>query len=201
MYTPLQNAGRSLWRMYRRVFRRQADARVRGIAEVLAQSPAFAGCSAGTCLELADAMHPRTYGPDAYLYYEGDPGLGLYIVQEGRVRLIAEADDATYELRQLGPGGVFGECSLLGDFQRLETAQTLSEARVLGFFRPDLVNLTKRNPRAGAEVTQALAQYVIREHRTLVRFVGEQSTPHAALRAYAEAAARTASLDSGAPTG
>jgi CRP-like cAMP-binding protein len=194
MLTPLRNAGRSLWRMYRRVFRRQADARVQAIVEVLEAAPAFASCSASTRLELADAMHPRTYASEAYLYYEGDPGLGLYVVQEGRVRLVAETEETAYELRQVGPGGVFGECSLLGDFARLETAQTLSQARVLGFFRPDLANLTKRNPRAGAEVTQALAQHVIREHRTLVDFVGEQGSPHAALRAYAEAAARASAV-------
>jgi CRP-like cAMP-binding protein len=80
--------------------------------------------------------------------------------------------------------------SLLGDFRRLETAETITEARVLGFFRPDLKNVMRRNPKAAAEITMAMARYVAAQHVEAIRLIEERDGRDAALDTYAEAAAR-----------
>jgi CRP-like cAMP-binding protein len=184
---PLRQAGRAARRFYRRVASRSHDARAHEVAELLQATALFGACSSGTLLELAEAMHARTYRAEECLYYEGDPGLGLYVVQAGRIRLLVEDQGAAYELRRAERGDVFGVAALVHDVQRLETAQTTEDARVLGFFRPDLTNLTKRNPRAGAEATQAVARYLAAQLRDLVAQVGRHAAPRTALRAYAEA--------------
>ena len=149
-------------RFYRRVAHRSHDDRAHEVAELLKATALFGACSSGTLLELAEAMHARTYRAEECLYYEGDPGLGLYVVQRGCIRLLVEDQGAAYELRRAERGSVFGVAALVHDVQRLETTQTVDDARVLGLFRPDLTNLTKRNPRAGAEVAQAVARYLAR---------------------------------------
>ena len=110
---------------------------------------------------LAEAVHIRSYNPDEVIYYEGDPGLGLYIVQSGAVRLVIEDEEGQpRELRAVGAFELFGHLSILGDHRRTETAMAVTETEVLGFFRPDLVAMIKRRPVAGAAVMVALAGYM-----------------------------------------
>ena len=178
-------------RLYRRLFRRRLDPQTREMVEVLRAVPALSHLSSNALYAMAATAHRRTYRRGESLYYEGDPGLGLYIVESGRIRLMSDADpDRTRDLRELETSDVFGVISILGDFRRLETAQTITEARVLGFFRPDLKNIMRRNPKAGAEITMALARYVAAQHVEAIRLVEERDGRVVALDTYAEAAAR-----------
>lgn len=155
---------------YRRAFRQEEDVRSREVVSILRQVPVFSNLSGRVLRELAEAVHNRTYRRDEILYYEGDPGLGLYIIRQGRVRLLVEDEDGNvHELRQLGESEIFGELSLFGDLRRNATVQALTETHVLGFFRPDLHTLIKRNPQAAAAVTAALAQYMAARQVELMR--------------------------------
>jgi len=139
---------------------------------------------------MASAAHRRTYRRGESLYYEGDPGLGLYVIESGRVRLTSDADpNRKRNLRELQKNDIFRILSLLGDFRRLETAETITEARVLGFFRPDLKNVMRRNPNAAAEITMAIARYVATQHVEAIRLIEERDGRDVALDTYAEASA------------
>lgn len=152
-------AGEKTARLFRRLFRRPEDARTRAIVATLREVPLFRHFSGGVLWDLAEAVHPRAYRRDEFLYYERDPGLGLYIIEKGRVRLLVEDEGGgVHELRQVGEREVFGKLSLLGDFRRMETAQAVTDTQVLGVFRPDLKTLLKRHPVAGAALVEALAR-------------------------------------------
>lgn len=187
----LRNIVRAVRRLYRRVFRRQVDARTRDIVETLSQVSAFSTCTKSTLRAVAESMHRRTYRREEHIYYENDPGLGLYVIQQGRVQLLTEEKETVVELGQMGPHEMFGTLSIFGDFRRLETAQTMTEARVLGFFRPDLKSLTKRNPKAGAEITMTLARHLATQHVDLIDVMADRLGRSSALSAFTEAATRT----------
>lgn len=178
-------------RLYRRLFQRRLDPRIREIADVLRTVPALEPLSSGALYAMASATHRRTYHRGESLYYEDDPGLGLYIVESGRIRLFSEATpERTRTLRELEANEMFGVLSLLGDFPRLETAETLTDARVLGFFRPDLKNVMRRDPKAGTEIVLALSRRVAAQHVEAIRFLEEEEGTDLALNVYAEASER-----------
>jgi CRP-like cAMP-binding protein len=185
-----RNLIRATGRWYRRLSRHGLDDRTREIVDVLGSVPAFEHASTSTLHVMAEAVHRRTYRRGESLYYEGDPGLGLYVVEEGRIRLTTEPEPGrSRELRQVGATDMFGVLSVLGDFRRMETAETVTEARVLGFFRPDLKNVLKRTPKAGAEIALALGRYVAAQHVELIRLMAEHDGRETALHTYIEAAA------------
>lgn len=185
LFRPLLRAGS---RLYRRIFQRRLDPKVREIAEVLGAVPAFHDLSSRALYAMAGVAHRRTYRRGEVLYFEGDPGLGLYVLERGQVRLISKADpDHPYELRELNSHEMAGELSLLGDFDRLETAETVTEAQVIGFFRPDLENVMRRDPRAGSEILTALARHVVSQHVELIRRMEERDGHRAAMETYAQA--------------
>lgn len=185
----LRSIFRAGTRLYRRLFRRRLDAHTRDIADRLRSVSVLSHLSNSALYAMAGVTHRRTYRRGEALYYEGDPGLGLYIVESGRVRLIADRDpDRSDELRVLETNDMIGGLSLLGDFRRLETAETVTETQVLGFFRPDLKTVRRRNPKAGTEIVTALARQLAAQHVELIRRYGEQTDSLTALQTYTEAA-------------
>lgn len=168
---------------YRRLFRRQEDADTREAIEVLKKVTLFQDFSYGALHELTAIMHQRSYKRDEYLYYEDDPGLGLYIIKQGQVRLLTEDDSGTvYELGQATECDFFGELSLMGDFRRMETAQAVTETHVMGFFTPDLKTILKRNPQVGAAVVMALAQHLATRQVELLHLLMQDEDKAATLR-------------------
>lgn len=161
--------------LFGRMFRRDDDVRLRDVIATLKAVPLFQGFSRAALRDLAESVHPRDYRRDEFLYYERDPGLGLYIVQRGRVRLLVEDETGSvHELRQVNSDEIFGRLSLLGDFRRMETAQAVTDTRVLGLFRPDLRRIIKRYPATGAAVLEALAQNMAATQAEMLRLVAEK---------------------------
>ena len=166
-----------------RMFRREDDATLREVVTTLKEVPLFRSFSRSALRDLAEAVHRRDYRRDEFMYYERDPGLGLYIVQRGRVRLLVEDEaGSVHELRQVSEHELFGRLSLLGDFRRMETAQAVVDTRVLGFFRPDLRTIVKRHPATGAAFIEALAHNLAATQAELVRFIAERDGKVAARR-------------------
>lgn len=170
-------------RFYRRVFKRQEDAHLHAIVETLLDVPIFQYCSHNMLLDLAQVMHRRSYKRDAYIYHENDPGLGLYIVQRGRVRLLTEDENGkVQELRQVGENELLSEISILGEFRRMETVQAVTDTQVLGFFSPDMNVMAKRNPKVYAAVMAALARYLAGREVSMVKRLTEKTGKADALR-------------------
>lgn len=175
----------------KRIFTMREDPDMRQIIESLKQAAVLRGLSGRVVGDIAQIVHRRDYKRDEFLYYELDPGLGLYVVQSGRIRLLAEDEDGSvHELRQVGEGEVFGKLSLLGDFRRSETAQALTDARVLGLFRPDLKTIIKRHPSSGAAVVEVLARNLAAMETEIIRVLIEKDGKIEALRLIDSAAAR-----------
>lgn len=175
--------------LYRRLFQRRLDPETREMVDTLRSVSALGHLSSGALHAMASTTHRRTYRRGESLYYEGDPGLGLYVVESGRIRLVSDSDaNRNRELRELEADDMFGGLSILGDFRRMETAETVTEACVLGFFRPDLKNVIRRNPKAGTEIVMALARRVATQHVEAVRLVKERAGQELAMDVYSEAA-------------
>lgn len=175
----------------RRLFNRGVDQKTSDVIDTLRQVSIFKNLPSGALQDLGEAVHVRDYKRDEFLYYERDPGLGMYVVQRGRIRLLIEDEDgAVHELRQVGDHEFFGKLSLLGDHRRSETAQAITETRVLGFFRPDLKNIIKRFPSSGAAIIEAIARNLAALETEIIRVLVEKDGKMDAMRMVDNAAAR-----------
>jgi CRP/FNR family transcriptional regulator, cyclic AMP receptor protein len=166
-------------------FRSPVNERLREVSAILRTSPFFAELRTRTLRRLADYMHVRDYRAQETIFFDGDPGIGLYVIADGRVSmLLEEADGAVHEIRVAGPGEMFGELSVLGGTRRNETAQAMTDVRVLGLFRPDLLSLVKRHPRSGAEVMSVFAHHLAQREHALIQKVSQRDGRLAALRLF-----------------
>lgn len=134
--------------------------------ELLSKVPAFADLSNRELKEVAAIVHKREYRAGEPAFYQGDPGLGMYIIQEGEVSIsIGGKDGDQRELAVLGEGDFFGELALLDETPRSAAAICKSDCSLIGFFRPDLFELIERKPGLGLKIVLKLAEIVAQRLR------------------------------------
>jgi CRP-like cAMP-binding protein len=126
---------------------------------VLSKVPAFADLSARDLRRVAAIVHKREYKAGEPVFYQGDPGLGMFIIQEGEVSIrISEREGEEKELAVLTDGDFFGELALLDESPRSATAFCKTDCSVIGFFRTDLMELIKENPDLGMKIVMKFAE-------------------------------------------
>ena len=108
-------------------------------------------------LELSNIVYIRHYKKDEIIFQENRPGLGMYFIQEGTVKIVKESHSNGYDQSAiLGPGDTLGEDSLFSESSRQMTAIALDSCCLLGIFRPDLLDILYRNPRFGNKLLMKL---------------------------------------------
>lgn len=166
------------------IFRRSS---VPGMHALLRGIPIFEALSGRQLTLLEPILHRRTYAAGEVVFREGDPGVGMYVIERGRIGIDSEATGK--RLTELTGGEFFGEIALLNEIPRSATARALTPTVLLGLFQPDLLDLMRRNPRLGVTLLLALAQIagqrLIAVEEELValrrRLVSHEGVAHTAL--------------------
>ena len=94
------------------------------------------------------------YPPGRVIMREGERGVALYAVLEGRVEI--RIGDTVVE--KVGPGGVFGEMSLVDREPRLASAVAESDCVLLAMSRHMFLHLVKTSPKFGAALLKAVGE-------------------------------------------
>ncbi len=126
---------------------------------VLSKVPAFADLTTRELRGVAAIVHKREYKAGEPVFYQGDPGLGMYIIQEGEVSIrIAEHEGEDKELAVLTEGDFFGELALLDEAPRSASAVCHTDCLLIGFFRTDLFELIEQKTDLGIKIVLKLAE-------------------------------------------
>jgi CRP-like cAMP-binding protein len=122
-----------------------------------------------TTLERAEFIqycHRRQYKENEYIYYQGDPGTGMYFVEEGKVELIVEPEpgtDGDTESYIINAPESFGALSIGYELRRISSAQCLTDCTLMGFFKPDFETLKKRHPTIAVKFMETLATIAMKQ--------------------------------------
>jgi CRP-like cAMP-binding protein len=128
------------------------------IIPVLRNIPLFEGLTFRDLKKIELIVHERTFMPDEVVFYEKQPGTGMYIIKKGLITLTKTVNEEKAKIAELGEGEFFGEMSLLEDYPRSAQATAVMKTEVLGIFRPDLFDLMERNPKLGSKILMKLSQ-------------------------------------------
>ena len=127
--------------------------------EVLSKVPVFQDLSRREFERVRGLLHPRTYSVEEVIVREGDLGVGMYVILSGEVAVLQEeADGAAVEVATFGQGDFFGDQVLLDESPRTASAVARQPTSVVGFFRPELLQLIESQPRIGLKVVMQLSR-------------------------------------------
>lgn len=114
--------------------------------------------------EFLELCNRRKYKAGEYIYYQGDPGTGMYFVEKGVVELIVEAEDRPNKptFRVEAPES-FGALSIGYEMRRMSSARCVTDCTLYGFFKPDLVTLCNRHPQIGIKFMSVLNSVALKQ--------------------------------------
>lgn len=130
--------------------------------------------------EFLQYCHRRQYKEDEYVYYQGDPGSGMYFIEEGKVELIVEPEpsrDAETQNYEISAPECLGALSIGYDLRRLSSAKCLTECTLLGFFKPDFETLKKRQPLIAVKFMETLAMLAMKQLEAATNELKQVSSP------------------------
>ncbi len=115
--------------------------------EIMKTSPLFEDLPYRGLKIIRNRCHQRYYKENEHIFYEGEPGIGMYFIIEGEIEIYTKKRKNKIILSHLGKGDFFGELALfISEIPRSASAIALKNSIILGFFQPDLQVLTKRSP-------------------------------------------------------
>ena len=126
--------------------------------DVLQSIPLFEDLSSRELDAVRRLLHRREYVAGESIFVQGEPGLGMYVIERGAVSI--QSEPSGRELVELTDGDFFGEIALLNEVIRTATARAKTDCTLLSLFQPDLLALLDRNSRLGVKVILALARLV-----------------------------------------
>lgn len=141
------------------------------LKDMLQSIPAFNQLTNTQIKNLIELTHNRFYEAGEYIFHQGDPGIGLYIVQEGEIRITQNTlDNKQYDVVKFGRGEFFGEMALLDNARRSASAIAVRDSTLTVLFRPDLEDFIDRYPKVGIEILKGMAKIIA----TRLRNVNEE---------------------------
>ncbi len=129
--------------------------------ELLKSVPIFQDLNRREFHKIQSILHRRSWGTDEVIVQEGDPGVGMYLIVSGEVKIVQQGDDGgAQQLATLVGGDFFGEQALLDQSPRTASAIAVEPCSAIGFFRPDLMEIIESNPRLGLKIVMRLSQMI-----------------------------------------
>ncbi|MCF8241228.1 MAG: Crp/Fnr family transcriptional regulator [Melioribacteraceae bacterium] len=137
------------------------------LENVLKSMPPFCELNKKYIKALIKIVHNRAFTKDEFIFLQGDPGIGLYVIQSGSVVIRQNTgDNNTIDLATFNRGDFFGELALMDDEIRSASAIALSDSEIGVIFKPDLDEFVEKYPDIGIKILRGIAHIITKRlHR------------------------------------
>jgi CRP/FNR family cyclic AMP-dependent transcriptional regulator len=127
------------------------------VSAPLAHIPLFARLDDAGQQALQALLTRRAVAANEPVFWFGDHGDTMYLVEHGRVAVTAPDLDGDHVLLDtLGPGGIFGELSLLDGGPRSATVRAVTDCTLLALHRDAFHTFLRQRPDVAIDVLQML---------------------------------------------
>lgn len=128
------------------------------IAQLLKQSPLFAGLGEVDLSSLSQSTRLETFKTGHMILREGRVGAAFYVILSGEVEVVKNmAGTAPSIINRMSPGEFFGEIGALKHTTRSASVVAVEETTCLVIRRLDLDFYIERYPEIGEKVQSALS--------------------------------------------
>src|SRR4030095_10184375 len=136
--------------------------------EALRSVPLFASLDDHAAIELRRLLTSKQVASGTQLFYKGDSGDAMYLLESGRVRIsIKDQDGQEVTLAELAQGDFFGEMALIDGRRRSADARVVDDARFAILSRDDFIAFVRSNPDVALEMMAALTERLRRTDELL----------------------------------
>ena len=140
-------------------FFQEKGERRRSLRHLLGELPIFSLLRADELKLLARIVHVRPFTTGEVVIRGGTKRSGFYVVRQGAVNVVRNDADGTRQvLGTLYPPELIGEFALLDDHPRSTSIVAAEPSELVGFFKPDLMDIMVTKPGMGCAILLRLAE-------------------------------------------
>jgi CRP/FNR family cyclic AMP-dependent transcriptional regulator len=123
------------------------------IVQALKAVPLFGTLGPRFLTGIAKACTERDFDSDEVLVKQGNPGVGLFIIVRGRVKIVKTSEQGeAIELATHGPGEVIGEMSVLDGARRTADVVAIQPTTCLVLSSWDFKSFMETHPEVALEI-------------------------------------------------
>jgi uncharacterized membrane protein len=142
--------------------------------ELLKQVPLFSQMDDHELSGLRSIMELVHFTSGEGIIHEGEAGDDFYVLMEGNVQVrVLDATGAEVVIEDIGPGGFFGELSMLSDEPRAATVRAVDDVTTLSLDRQEFFDFLMTHPHAGIDVLTVLSHRLNRTSALLRKSVSK----------------------------
>lgn len=125
----------------------------KAVAHALKDNILFWTLSPREITYLSNFVYERVYQPNEPIFQQDDRGLGMYFVVKGQVAIRTQTNHGEVLVTTLNEGTFFGEIALV-EPENYRTASAIASEKtlIIGFFKPDLLEIIERKPSMGVKI-------------------------------------------------
>ena len=132
------------------------------VMRLLEAAPFFQGLGRATLELVAQTAVERLYQPDQLIILEGQPSIGLFIIQWGRLKASKMALDGREQILELlGAGDPFNAVSVFANQPHPATVTALEPSKIWMIPQEAMLQLLETNPKLARGVIRSLAVRVL----------------------------------------
>ena len=147
---------------------RAGDATINRWRALLTQSSLFHGLDPSALDDLTRRLQVRTRRAGALLVEEGEPGDAMFVVLEGRAKVVLFGENGReVTLSLLGPGDFFGEMALLDGAARSANVVADEAVTLLQLSRDAFVDHLRRHPQTAINLLGELSRRLRRADQAI----------------------------------
>jgi CRP/FNR family transcriptional regulator, cyclic AMP receptor protein len=126
-------------------------------AQVLAKAPIFSGLAENELSFLTQRLISRHYSADEIVFQEGEPCLGLYVVESGHVRIFKSSPTGREHVLSVdGPGDSIAELPVFDEGSYPASVAALEDVTLLFISKQDFQALCLAHPRVALKVLRVV---------------------------------------------
>ena len=153
------------------------------LREALSNNILFKDLNLKQLISLEKIVHVRKYSSGEYVFRQDKPGVGMFIIAKGKILIQkenVEIDERSEKeilentvITTLVTNDFFGEISLVEkDSTRTASAKAIASSTLIGFFKPDLLDIMNTHPVIGMKIlyrmTQVLSKRLIETNAEII---------------------------------
>jgi CRP/FNR family cyclic AMP-dependent transcriptional regulator len=129
------------------------------LAAMLGRQPVFDNLTSRELRRVERIVHRRRFGVGEVVIQAWVPRSGLFVVETGGVDVVRQLSSGeSIVIGSLGPGELLGEFAILDDSPRSTSIVASEPSDMIGFFRPDLMDLVETDPKLGFKILYRVSQ-------------------------------------------
>ena len=128
-----------------------------GKTQILRRSFIFSNLNDDELSELANLAIERSFGPNEFIFWDGDTPEWFYIITEGKVKVLKYSSSGReFIIAFFGPYEMFGEVAVFENKPYPASAQAIAETKVVGVKGEDLLSFLANRPQVALKIINVL---------------------------------------------